>query len=319
MPFVKVVKNKSYFKRFQVRLRRRREGKTDYKCRSKLVTQDKNKYNSPKYRLVVRATNRKCICQVVYSTIEGDRTVTQAISTELPRYGVKVGLKNYSAFYCTGLLVARRLLKKLGMEEAYKGVAEVDGEEFHIEEEVEDEDKRPFKVALDLGLARTSAGARVFGALKGAADGGLHVPHSTKKFPGYSPPEEKGADPSYEAEEHKAKILGTHVKEYMEMLEEDDPAKYEMQFAKFIENDLAADGLEQMYLDCHKKIRENPEAAPKKASPGAPKRRGNKVTGAGGKTYSRCIKLTLNARKNKVMQKIKNALQKRMAAAEADE
>lgn len=37
----------------------------------------------------------------------------QASSTELPRYGVKVGLKNYAAAYCTGLLVARRLLRQL--------------------------------------------------------------------------------------------------------------------------------------------------------------------------------------------------------------
>ena len=27
----------------------------------------------------------------------------------------------------------------------------------------------------------------VFSVLKGAADGGLHIPHSTKKFPGYKP------------------------------------------------------------------------------------------------------------------------------------
>ena len=80
MPFVKVVKNKAYFKRFQVcfnqigldpylfwnenwvrdirqlnnfvqvKFRRRREGKTDYFARKRLVIQDKNKYNTPKYR-----------------------------------------------------------------------------------------------------------------------------------------------------------------------------------------------------------------------------------------------------------------------------
>eukprot|EP01031_Cornospumella_fuschlensis_P036374 gene36374-44124_t len=52
MPFVKVVKNKAYFKTFQVKLRRRREGRTDYRQRFKLITQDKNKYSSHKYRLV---------------------------------------------------------------------------------------------------------------------------------------------------------------------------------------------------------------------------------------------------------------------------
>ena len=32
-----------------------------------------------------------------------------AYAHELPRYGVKVGLTNYSAAYCTGLLLARRV------------------------------------------------------------------------------------------------------------------------------------------------------------------------------------------------------------------
>ena len=33
---------------------------------------------------------------------------------------------------------------------------------------------------------RTSSGARVFGVLKGAVDGGLDIPHSNKRFPGYN-------------------------------------------------------------------------------------------------------------------------------------
>jgi hypothetical protein len=66
MPFVKVQKNKAYFSRFQVKFRRRREGKTDYRQRKRLVCQAKNKYNSPKYRLVVRFTNRFVICQYVF-------------------------------------------------------------------------------------------------------------------------------------------------------------------------------------------------------------------------------------------------------------
>ena len=63
--FVKVVKNKAYFKRFQVKFRRRREGKTDYYARRRLVVQEKNKYNTPKYRLIVRFTNKDIICQVI--------------------------------------------------------------------------------------------------------------------------------------------------------------------------------------------------------------------------------------------------------------
>lgn len=67
--FVKVVKNKAYFKRFQVKFKRRREGKTDYYARKRLIVQDKNKYNTPKYRMIVRTTNRDIICQVIYDAI----------------------------------------------------------------------------------------------------------------------------------------------------------------------------------------------------------------------------------------------------------
>ncbi len=111
--FVKVQKTKAYFKRYQVKFRRRREGKTDYRARKRLICQDKNKYNSPKYRLVVRFTNKFVLAQIIYATIQGDVCMCQASSTELPRYGCKVGLKNYAAAYCTGLLVARRLLRQL--------------------------------------------------------------------------------------------------------------------------------------------------------------------------------------------------------------
>jgi len=49
------------------------------------------------------------LTQVAHSRIEGDKIVCAAYSHELPKYGVKVGLTNYAAAYCTGLLVARRV------------------------------------------------------------------------------------------------------------------------------------------------------------------------------------------------------------------
>lgn len=58
MARVKFSKNKAYSKRYQTKWRRRREGKTDYQARRRLITQDKRKYNSPKYRIVVRFTNK---------------------------------------------------------------------------------------------------------------------------------------------------------------------------------------------------------------------------------------------------------------------
>merc|ERR1712110_1411725 len=128
MAFVKLVKNKAYFKRFQVKYRRRREGKTDYYARKRLVAQDKNKYNSPKYRFVVRFTNKDIICQVMSSKISGDVCHAAAYAHELPRYGLPVGLTNYSAAYCTGLLCARRLLQKYGLADSFAGTEEVTAE-----------------------------------------------------------------------------------------------------------------------------------------------------------------------------------------------
>lgn len=47
--------------------------------------------------------------QIAYAKIEGDMIVSAAYSHELPKYGINVGLTNYAAAYCTGLLLARRV------------------------------------------------------------------------------------------------------------------------------------------------------------------------------------------------------------------
>jgi large subunit ribosomal protein L5e len=314
MGLLKVLKNKSYFKRYQVQKRRRREGKTDFQARRKMIRQDKNKYNNRKYRLIVRFTNSRIICQVAYATIIGDKIVAQATSTELTKYGVPVGHKNYAAAYCTGLLIARRTLKKFGQDEMIKGKAELDGEDYHVEEE-EETDKKPFKVILDVGIRRTCVGARMWGALKGAADGGLHVPHENKNFPGYKPAEEKDADPEYDAEAHKEKIFGCHVKEYMEMMQEDDATKYEAHFSKYIENDIDAEKIEDMYTEAHSKIRANPDFEPKGNKGITWTRKGNTVKSSDGKDVVRSMKLSMKQRKEKVRQKIV-AAQERAAAEE---
>merc|ERR1712216_195517 len=185
MGFVKVVKNKAYFKRFQVKWRRRREGKTDFYARKRLINQEKNKYFTPKFRLVVRFTNRDIIAQIVSAKIVGDEVLTSAYAHELQKFGMpgKLGLTNYAASYCTGLLVARRALTKLGLADKYAGAEEVDGNAFIVDEM--DDGPRPFKAVLDVGLKRTTTGSRSFGVMKGAADGGLLIPHNEKRFPRY--------------------------------------------------------------------------------------------------------------------------------------
>ncbi|KAK5987430.1 60S ribosomal protein L5 [Cladobotryum mycophilum] len=252
MTFHKLVKNSAYYSRYQTKYRRRREGKTDYYARKRLITQAKNKYNAPKYRLVVRFTNKDIIMQIVSSEISGDKVFAAAYSHELKAYGIEHGLTNWAAAYATGLLIARRVLKKLGLDEDFVGVEEADGE-FTLTEAAEDGERRPFKAFLDVGLARTSTGARVFGALKGASDGGIFVPHSEKRFPGYDM-ETKELD----AETLRKYIYGGHVAEYMETLADDDEERYKSQFQKYIDDDIEADGLEDLYTEAHKAIREDP-------------------------------------------------------------
>jgi len=292
MVFVRVQKSKAYFSRYQVKYRRRREGKTDYRQRKRLCAQDKNKYQSPKYRLVVRFTNRFCICQIAYSQIDGDRILAQASSNELARYGLSVGLKNYAAAYCTGLLVARRLLKKIGLDDIYEGntevdaqvvSTEVDGKTFFVDEV--DEDRRPFRAFLDVGCRPTTTGCRIFGALKGAADGGLDIPHSEKRFPGYDRDAKE-----YDADMHRERIFGGHVGEYMEYLDEEDNQKYQEQFASYIAEDIEADGLEEMYEGVHEKIREDPSPSEKKSF-------------TPDKGFKRKARLTLEERKARVQAK----------------
>mmetsp|Transcript_14060 Transcript_14060/g.21477 ORF Transcript_14060/g.21477 Transcript_14060/m.21477 type:complete len:313 (-) Transcript_14060:1565-2503(-) len=290
--FVKVQKSRAYFSRYQVKFRRRREGKTDYRQRKRLCAQDKNKYQAPKYRLVVRFTNTQVICQIAYALVDGDRILAQATSKELDRYGLKVGLKNYAAAYCTGLLVARRLLQKLGLDDIYEGNTDVDGEivsteyenkKFFVEEV--DDDKYPFRCFLDVGCKATTTGNRIFGALKGAADGGLDIPHSEKRFPGYDRDAKE-----YDAEMHKERIFGGHVGEYMEYLDEEDNQKYQEHFRLYLEEDLDADALEELYESVHEKIREDPSPAEKEDfSPD--------------KSFKRKAKLTLDERKARVQAK----------------
>ncbi|KAI9601313.1 hypothetical protein H4Q26_001128 [Puccinia striiformis f. sp. tritici PST-130] len=223
MPFVKVVKNSAYFSRFQVKYRRRREGKTDYYARKRLITQAKNKYNSPKYRLVVRITNRDIICQVVHAKLQGDFVLAAAYAHELPRYGIKHGLTNWAAAYATGLL----------------GVEEPEGD--LVLTEANDEGPRPFKAFLDVGLRRTSTGARIFGAMKGASDGGIFVPHSETDSPLH---------------------LRGHVAEYMEALEEEDDERFKKQFSTYLADDIGSADIEEIYTEAHKAIRADPAPKP---------------------------------------------------------
>ncbi|VFV41322.1 60s ribosomal protein l5-like, partial [Lynx pardinus] len=264
MGFVKVVKNKAYFKRYQVKFRRRREGKTDYYARKRLVIQDKNKYNTPKYRMIVRVANRDIICQIAYARIDGDMIVCAAYAHELPK-----------------------LLNRFGMGKIYEGQVEVTGDEYNVESI--DGQPGAFTCYLDAGLARTTTGNKVFGALKGAVDGGLSIPHKNKEF---------------NAEVHRKHIMGQNVADYMRYLMEEDEDAYKKQFSQYIKNNVTPDMMEEMYKKAHAAIRENPvyEKKPKKE---VKKKRWNRP------------KMSLAQKKDRVAQKKASFLRAQERAAES--
>jgi large subunit ribosomal protein L5e len=248
MTYIRLSKTSSYFSRFQVKYRRRREGKTDYRARLSLVTQDKNKYCTPKYRLVVRFSNKDIICQVIYSTIRGDNVVCSSYAHELPKYGLSVGLTNYSAAYCVGLLCARRCLSIFGLEKTYIGVEEPCGEDTTLEPVIER--PRPFTVILDTGLNIASTGSRQFAVLKGSLDGGLDIPHNEKRFVGYD-----NTDKKFDPDILQRNIFGGHISDFMDELMEEEPDGFRRQFSHYIRHQIKSDQLEEMYTKVHSSIR----------------------------------------------------------------
>lgn len=133
--------------RYKLAFKRRKEGKTDYKTRLKLMGQNK-------YRFVVRLSNKHIIAQVVTTKTEGDETLVAVNSKELERLGWKAGGKNISAAYLTGFLAGKKALKD--------GIGEA---------------------TMDIGLKTSLKGSKLYAVLKGAADSGLHIPHNESVLP----------------------------------------------------------------------------------------------------------------------------------------
>ena len=353
MTFVKIQKNNVYSKRFQVHFRRRRLGKTDYYQRKRLTLQRKHKYNTAKWRFVVRRTNQRIICQVVWSTLEGDKVKAQADSFELKKWGVTAGLTNFSAAYATGLLCSRRLLKTLDKEnktEEYTPdyfnlfdlIKEADGKDVDFDQlcNLKDVGYRPFKCFLDLGLVRATRGNRVFAAMKGAIDGGIHIPHDPKIFPQKkaekkpakaAPPSKKGKKEEKKPEKEKKKeksddeefdgallrdrIFGKHVQAWMDAYNKKKD-KQDYQFSQWKEclKKAGVKTVEELYKKVHAEIRKNPEREEKKKVEYKYTRDAkdkNLITGPNGKQFRRDTKLNREERQKRVDEKIRKYVEAR--------
>jgi large subunit ribosomal protein L18 len=132
--------------RYKVPMRRRREVRTDYHQRLRLL-------KSGKPRLVARVSNQHARAQLVTLGSDGDETIAKARSAELEEYGWEAPTGNLPAAYLTGLLVGNRAIDA-GLSEA----------------------------VLDIGLHSATPGAKVFAIQEGAIDAGLSVPHNDAVF-----------------------------------------------------------------------------------------------------------------------------------------
>jgi large subunit ribosomal protein L18 len=134
--------------RYRVHFRRRREGKTDYRVRLRLL-----KGGLP--RAVVRVSGRRVRVALVDYEPTGDRVLAAADSAELFRLSFPAGsAASTPAAYLTGYLAGLRA-KAAGTEEA----------------------------VLDTGLHHPTPGGRLAAALKGLLDAGVDLPHGDKEVP----------------------------------------------------------------------------------------------------------------------------------------
>merc|ERR1719491_1991768 len=93
---------------------------------------------------------------------------------------------------------------------------------------------------------------------------------------------------------------------------EEDPTKYEAHFAKYIENDLDAEKLEDMYSEAHGKIRADPSFTPAGKKGITHEKSGTQITSSDGTEHKRFFKIGLEKRRAKVAAKIAAAQAKLM-------
>lgn len=290
-------KNSQYFKKYQVKFARRRACKTDYLARKCLLSVPAAQADSKKHRLIVRFTNSKVICQIAYATMTGDFIVAQATSKELAKYGVNVGLTNFSAAYLTGLLCGRRMMTTYKVDK-YALDTPVVGESGPVNFSEEDGDRR-FTVHLDVGINATTKGAKVFAAMKGCSDSGVLVPFSEKCLFGYDSEEEK-----WDSEAFKARALGCHVAEYMKLIQSEDQDAYQRQFGEYIKNGIDADNLSATYEKCIQAIWADPSFQKKPQRTVTRTIADGVVTTSSGNKYKHFTKSTNAERKARLQTKL---------------
>lgn len=131
-----------------VDFRRKREGKTDYRKRLRILLGNK-------LRFIIRISLKNITAQIAEYNEKGDKILVSTSSKELEKkFGWKTSRTNLPASYLTGYLAGKYAVKK-GIKEAI----------------------------LDIGLLNSVKGGKIYSALKGALDAGLTIPYSEDVLP----------------------------------------------------------------------------------------------------------------------------------------
>ena len=132
---------------FTVPFRRKRQGRTYYKKRLKILL-------SNKFRLVVRKSLRNFQASIIEYNPRGDKVVLSVNSSALRRLGWKGDNGNLPSAYLIGMLAGKKAI-----------------------------DKGIIEVVLDLGLNNSTKGSRLYAAVAGAIDSGLKIPCNPEILP----------------------------------------------------------------------------------------------------------------------------------------
>lgn len=127
--------------------RRRREGKTNYHVRKKVLL-------SRLPFFVIRIANKNAILQIMEAKIEGDKVIASVHTKQLQKFGWPFSRKNTPACYLAGLTLGLRAKEKVNSD-----------------------------IIVYMGTSPYISGSRATAAIKGLLDAGLSVRVDPETFP----------------------------------------------------------------------------------------------------------------------------------------
>jgi len=132
---------------FTLPFKRKREGRTYYKKRLRMLS-------SGRFRFVIRKSLRNFQASVIEYNPKGDKVLFTVNTKTLEKFGWKGDAGNLPSAYLVGMVAGKKAIDS-GIKEAI----------------------------LDLGFNNSTAGSRLYAALAGAVEAGLKIPYNPEVLP----------------------------------------------------------------------------------------------------------------------------------------